>query len=131
MWTLRGACAMLRAMETGAEIKATNRRIYKRAWMAKRRRKLKAEGGEEVRLFLPHQLVADLRKRKPKGVGLRQWLVVQLRHKVAKDAEPEPSPESSKPEPVRPEPVAAADRNKPCPCGCGAKLKNCRGERPF
>ena len=115
-------------METETEAaKKAHRRAYKRNWMAKRRRAIKAKGFEEIRLDLPHRLAADLRKRKPKGVGLRQWLVVELRHKVAKD----PRPEEVQPEPVRPEPVAAADRNKPCPCGCGAKAKNCRGERAF
>ncbi len=113
---------MVGTMETAVEDKRALRRAYNRRWMAKRRQAIRAERGERIELFLPRQLVADLRKVKPKGVGLRQWLVVALRHKVAK---------TSKPEPVRPEPVAAADRNKPCPCGCGAKAKNCRAERPF
>lgn len=112
-------------MDKAAEIKETNRRIYKRAWMAKRRRKLKAERGEEVRLFLPTQLASDLRKLKPKGVGLRQWLVVQLRHKVAKDSPAQTQqPQTSKP-PERANPPKGADRNKPCPCGCGRKTKDC------
>lgn len=105
-------------MDKAAEIKETNRRIYKRAWMARHRRKLKAEHGEEVRLFLPHRLATDLRRLKPKGVGLRQWLVVELRHKVAK------TPEDAEPSSM-PEPISAADRNKPCPCGCGRKAKHC------
>jgi hypothetical protein len=107
---------MIRTMD--GEAKAAHRRAYKRNWMAKKRRAAKAARGVVIELFLPHQLEADLRRRKPKGVGLAQWLVIELRHKVAK---------TSKPEPVRSEPVAAADRNKPCPCGCGRKAKNCAG----
>jgi hypothetical protein len=95
--------------------------------MAKRRRAIKAKGFEEIRLDLPHRLAADLRKVKPKGVGLRQWLVVELRHKVAKTAPTQPEAPTA----TQPQPVSAVDRNKPCPCGCGAKAKNCRGERAF
>jgi hypothetical protein len=98
------------------EAKAAQRKAYKRDWMAKKRRSVRAARGEAIEVFLPHKLAADLRRLKPKGMGLSQWLVAELRHKVAA------SPVVA---------VSAADRNKPCPCGCGAKLKNCRGERPF
>jgi hypothetical protein len=109
----------MRPMDT--ETKAAHRRAYKRSWMAKKRRSVRAARGEEIRLFLPHQLAADLRRRKPSHLGLAQWLVIELRHKVAKTAA---APES-KPEPVVT--FAAADRNKPCLCGCGKKAKNCTG----
>lgn len=104
-------------MET--EDKAARRRAYKRNWMAKKRRSVRAARGEAIELFLPHQLVADLRRLKPKGVGLAQWLVVELRHKVAK------TPQGAEPS-SRPEAISAADRNKPCPCGCGRKAKHCQ-----
>lgn len=103
------------------EAKAAQRRAYKRNWMAKKRRSVRASRGEAIELFLPHQLAADLRRRKPKGVGLAQWLVVELRHKVAKTPEPEPATASRSGAAL-----SASDRNKPCPCGCGQKAKNCR-----
>lgn len=105
-------------MPSEVEIKTANRRAYKRAWMAKKRQSARAARGEAIELFLPHQLMADLRRRKPKGVGLAQWLVVELRHKVAKT----PEPVSAVSVTVA---VSANDRNKPCPCGCGKKAKNC------
>ena len=113
------------------EAKAEHRRAYKRNWARKRRRAIKAVGFEEVRLDLPHRLAADLRKRKPKGVGFRQWLVVELRHKVAKDSgtELEKVNEPQPPQPQqRPNPPKGADRNKPCTCGCGRKVKDCLAE---
>jgi len=70
-------------MDTEAEIKASKRRRYKRAWIAKRRQQIKDEHGEEVRLFLPKQLAADLRDLKPNGFTLRRWLVAQLQLMVA------------------------------------------------
>jgi len=103
-------------MET--EDKAARRRAYKRNWMAKKRRSVRAARGEAIELFLPHQLVADLRRLKPKGVGLAQWLVVELRHKVAKAAGPEPA--------GGPASMSGAERNRPCPCGCGRKAKLCQ-----
>ncbi len=103
------------------EAKAAHRRAYKRNWMAKKRRSVRAARGEAIELFLPHQLAADLRRRKPKGVGLAQWLVVELRHKVAKAQAPEPAKASSSGAAL-----SASERNKPCPCGCGQKAKNCR-----
>lgn len=118
---------MVEVVTTEMEDKKALRRAYKRRWMAKRRQTIRAEKGEAIELFLPRQLAADLRKVKPKGVGLRQWLVVELRHKVAKASPMQPQEATA----IQPQPVSAADRNKPCPCGCGAKAKNCRGERPF
>jgi len=119
-WTIQPIWAMIRTMD--GEAKAAHRRAYKRNWMAKKRKAAKAARGVAIELFLPHQLEADLRRRKPKGVGLAQWLVVELRHKVAKAVAQKPQPE-----PVAAPILAAADRNKPCPCGCGKKAKNCTG----
>lgn len=93
------------------------RRAYKTQWQARKRREIQRARGETVELFLPWQLLADLRQLKPKGASLKQWLVVELRHKVAKTAMPT-APASA--------PIIGADRNKPCPCGCGRKAKHCR-----
>ncbi|MBE2179641.1 MAG: hypothetical protein IAE97_04140 [Chthoniobacterales bacterium] len=66
------------------------RRAYKTAWQREKRAKVKADRGEEVTLFLPRKLSRDLRATKPKGLALNQWLVAELRHKVAtKTAPPE------------------------------------------
>ena len=69
---------MFPAMDEAAEIKASHLRNYKREWMARRRQQIKAESGEEVRLFLPKELAADLRDLKPNGFTMRRWLVAQL-----------------------------------------------------
>lgn len=119
-WTNHAIWAKIRPMD--AEAKAAHRRAYKRNWMAKKRRSVRAARGEAIELFLPHQLAADLRRRKPKGVGLAQWLVVELRHKVAKTPAPEPEPVAAASAVTA---VSAAERNKPCPCGCGRKAKHC------
>lgn len=98
--------------------KTAKRRAYKTQWQARKRRAIKRARGETVELFLPRQLLADLRQLKPKGASLKQWLVVELRHKVAKTATPTPAAPAAAP-------INGADRNKPCPCGCGRKVKQC------
>ena len=60
-------------------------------------------------------------------LGLRQWLVVELRHKVAKDSAAQTGLKTQ----AQTASIGGADRNKPCPCGCGQKAKNCTGERPL
>ena len=90
---------MFPAMDEAAEIKASHLRNYKREWMARRRQQIKAESGEEVRLFLPKDLAANLRNAKPNGVTLRQWLVEQLQLMVAK----------------RPDQPVAISAAEPCP----------------
>jgi len=97
--------------------KAAKRKEYQRAWMAKKRAALKASRGvEEIRLTLPKALAADLRAKKPFGLGLRQWLPVFLRQSL-RGADS-----------IKPDRPVSQPRNSPCSCGSGKKFKSCCGK---
>ena len=93
-----------------------NRREYQRRWMAAKRKAVReARGVEKLTLVLPKALLADLRARKPYGLGLKQWLVVFLRESLRGSAS------------IKPDRGASIPRNSPCPCGSGKKFKACCG----
>ena len=102
------------------EEKKAVRKEYQRRWMAKKRKALKeSRGVEEIKLALPKALAAELRAKKPKGLGLRQWLVVFLRESLKGGGG-----EARQQKAI----LSGAARNAPCPCGSGRKAKACCGK---
>ena len=114
-----------------------NRKEYQRRWMAAKRKAVRdARGVEKLSLVLPKALLADLRARKPKGLGLTQWLPQFLRESLQGPASPNLTGRSSpakrasaaRANSPKPDEPVSVPRNARCPCGSGRKFKACCGK---